>query len=166
MKPIPLTEILSEKAHQEVVTASPDDTVQQAAARMNEHGIGCLLVLEGDQIAGIVTERDCMRHLAGADAEQCAIAKVRQVMSPKVVAVEASYQLDQCLAIMNERRIRHLPVIRDKAVVALVSQGDLVRRVLQDQHDEIQDLADYILDVYPGTPVINPPVSAPASHER
>jgi CBS domain-containing protein len=126
-----------------VWSVSPDDTVLHALGIMAEHEIGAVLVLEGEQVIGILTERDYARKvvLAGRSSKNSAI---REVMTHDVICVEPEQTIDECLALMTEERVRHLPVIEGKRVAGLVSIGDLVRATIAEQEQVIEHLQHYI----------------------
>ena len=146
----PISHVLERKPRQYVVTVSPGSTVQTAATRMHEHGISCLLVVDGATVLGVVTDRDCTRHLAWTAPGDGDALPIRRLMNPRVVVVEPTFTVAQCLAIMCDRRVRHLPVIEDVAVVGIVSRGDLLRFLVREDRHHFQDVSDFILDVQPG----------------
>ncbi len=126
-----------------VWSVSPDDTVLHALGVMAEHEIGAVLVLEGENVIGILTERDYARKvvLAGRSSKNSAI---REVMTHDVICVEPEKTIGECLALMTEERVRHLPVIEGKRVAGLVSIGDLVRATIAEQEQVIEHLQHYI----------------------
>ena len=126
-----------------VWSVGPDDTVLHALGVMAEHEIGAVLVLEGDAVLGILTERDYARKvvLAGRSSKESAI---REVMTHDVICVEPERTIDECLAIMTEDRVRHLPVLDGKHLTGLVSIGDLVRATISEQEQVIEHLQTYI----------------------
>jgi CBS domain-containing protein len=137
-----LSEILDEKGG-DVLRIDADATVFEAVSRMVEANVGSLLVQEDGEIAGIVTERDYLRRCAleGRTDEETA---VREIMSAPLVVATPQTTIDECMAMMTDRRIRHLPVVEEGEVVGLVSIGDLVKFKSQQQTFEIQYLTDYI----------------------
>lgn len=126
-----------------VWSVGPDDTVLHALGIMAEKEIGAVLVLEGDGIVGILTERDYARKvvLLGRSSRESAI---RDVMTHEVICVTPDKTIDRCLALMTNKRVRHLPVVDDKHVVGLVSIGDLVHARIQEQEQVIEQLQHYI----------------------
>ena len=126
-----------------VWSVRPDDTVLHALAVMAEHEIGAVLVLDGDEIAGILTERDYARKvvLVGRSSKNSAI---RDVMTREVITVPPDEAIDACLALMTEKRVRHLPVVERQSVAGLVSIGDLVRARIAEQEQVIEQLQHYI----------------------
>jgi len=133
----------------EVHTVSPAATVYEAVDRMVRHNVGSLLVVEGDEIHGIITERDYLREivLKGRTSRE---TPVREVMTARVVCVGPDDTIEGCMAIMTEKRIRHLPVVEEGRIAGLVSIGDVVKRLSMDQRAEIRYLTEYITGKYPG----------------
>jgi CBS domain-containing protein len=126
-----------------VHSVRPDDTVLAALGVMAEHDIGAVLVLEGDEIAGLLTERDYARKVAlvGRASKD---SPVRAIMTVDVVCVPPSHTVEACMALMTERRVRHLPVVEGRRVVGLVSIGDLVKATIDEQEFTINQLKNYI----------------------
>jgi CBS domain-containing protein len=137
-----LAEILNEKGH-DVLKIGGDATVLEAVRRMVEANVGSLLVTEGDAIAGIVTERDYLRRAALAERSENE-TPVREIMTSPLVVATPDTPIDECMALMTERRLRHVPVVDGGDVVGLVSIGDLVKFKSKQQSFEIQYLTDYI----------------------
>ena len=137
-----LREILEGKAAG-VLTIDAGASVLDAVARMVEANVGSLLVTEDGGIAGIVTERDYLRRVAleGRDDRS---TPVREIMSAPLIVVTPETSVDECMALMTDRRIRHVPVVDGGEVVGLVSIGDLVKFRSQQQTFEIQYLTQYI----------------------
>lgn len=121
----------------------PDDTVLAALGVMAEHDIGAVLVLDGDELAGILTERDYARKvvLAGRSSKD---SPVRAIMTGDVVCVAPDRSIEDCMALMTEQRIRHLPVVANGQVIGLVSIGDLVKATIDEQEFTINQLKNYI----------------------
>jgi CBS domain-containing protein len=138
-----VSDILEEKGG-EVLSIEADASVFDAIKRMVEANVGSLLVMEGGRLAGIVTERDYLRRvtLEGRTERETA---VREIMSAPLVYVTPETSLDECMGVMTERRIRHLPVLgEDRNVVGLVSIGDVVKYRSKRQDVQIRLLTDYI----------------------
>ena len=136
------TEILDEKGG-DVLRIEADASVFEAVRRMVGANVGSLLVLEDGEVAGIVTERDYLRRCAleeRTDRE----TPVREIMSSPLVVATPETTVDECMALMTDRRIRHLPVVDEGEIVGLVSIGDLVKFKSDRQTFEIQYLTDYI----------------------
>jgi CBS domain-containing protein len=126
-----------------VWSVRPDDTVLHALGVMAERGIGAVLVLDQDRLVGILTERDYARRvvLLGRSSRDSAI---KDVMTAQVVCVAPDRQIDECMALMTDKRVRHLPVLDHKQVVGLISIGDLVKATIADQEFTIAQLQSYI----------------------
>jgi CBS domain-containing protein len=127
----------------EVFAIGPDAPVLQAIRLMAEKRIGALLVMEAGKLAGIVSERDYARKvvLQGRSSKD---TPVRDIMTARVVTVGLADTTDHCMQIVTERRIRHLPVLDGEAVLGVVSIGDLVKAVIEDQQLELDQLQRYI----------------------
>ena len=126
-----------------VFTVKADDSVYEAIKLMAEKGIGALVVTDGDSIAGIITERDYARKVVLMDRSSKA-TPVRDIMSKAVRFVRPDQTTDDCMALMTERRMRHLPVIENDRLVGMVSIGDLVKNIIAEQQFTIQQLEFYI----------------------
>jgi CBS domain-containing protein len=122
---------------------APGDPVLTAIKKMAEHHIGALLVMNGDKLVGIVSERDYARKvvLLGRSAEE---TRVEAIMTSKVVTVTPRQDAHDCMRLMTDLRIRHLPVLAGDRVVGVLSIGDLVRAVIEEQERTIADLESYI----------------------
>jgi CBS domain-containing protein len=136
-----LAEILEAKGA-EVHEIDADATVLDAVRTMVEMNVGSLLVTEGGEITGIVTERDYLRRVTLQGRTEG--APVREIMSSPIVVATADTTVDECMALMTDRRIRHVPVVDGDRVVGLVSIGDLVKFKSEEQTFEIQFLTNYI----------------------
>jgi CBS domain-containing protein len=137
-----ISDILDEKGH-EVLEIDAGASVLDAVRRMVDANVGSLLVKEADRVVGIVTERDYLRRCAleRRDDERTA---VRTVMSSPLVVVTPETPVDECMAIMTDRRIRHVPVVVDGDVVGMISIGDLVKHRSEQQSFELKYLTDFI----------------------
>ena len=136
-----LAEILEEKGG-DVLEIDAGSSVLEAVQLMVENNVGSLLVTEGGEVAGIVTERDYLRRVTLEGRTEG--APVREIMSSPLVVATLETTVDECMALMTDRRIRHVPVVDDDKVVGLVSIGDLVKFKSKLQTFEIQFLNDYI----------------------
>ena len=136
-----VAEILAEKGR-DVLRIDGGSSVLDAVRTMVEANIGSLLVTDGDDIAGIVTERDYLRRvtLEGRSED----APVREIMTSPLIVVTPETEIEECMAMMTDRRIRHLPVVEDDEVVGIVSIGDIVKFRSKQQSFEIKYLTDYI----------------------
>lgn len=135
---------LLESKGPEVHSISPDAAVIDAIRLMAEKGIGALVVLEaGGRLAGMVSERDYARKIV-LDGRSSKETPVRDIMSTDVVTVGPDEVAPACMQLVTERRVRHLPVVVDGEVVGLVSIGDLVKAVIEEQQYELEQLQRYI----------------------
>ena len=127
-----------------VHTVSPDDTVLDALRVMAEHNIGAVLVTSGGALVGILSERDYARKMVlhGKASHDTA---VREVMTATLVSVTPRWTCDECMAVMTERHVRHLPVLDDGRLTGVISIGDVVRAVVQEQQSTITTLESFIL---------------------
>ena len=136
-----LAEILEEKGGH-VLEIDADATVLEAVQQMVAMNVGSLLVTVEGEVSGIVTERDYLRRVTLEDRTEQ--APVREIMSAPLVVATPETTIDECMALMTDRRIRHVPVVEEGKVVGLVSIGDLVKFKSKLQTFEIQFLNDYI----------------------
>ena len=136
-------QILSEKSKQEVISVDPAASVLEAARMMNEHHIGSLVVLEGDRLQGIFTERDVMRRIV-AEGKNPDTTPVRDVMTHPVACAAPHTAYTELCTVMREERIRHLPVVEDDKVLGMISIGDLNRADHDDQEKTIKYLEQFM----------------------
>ncbi len=137
-----LSEILEEKGHQ-VLEIEADASVFEAVKQMVEANVGSLLVTEGGRVTCIVTERDYLRRVT-LHGRTDRNTPVREIMSSPLIVATPETPVDECMALMTDRRIRHVPVVEGGEVVGVVSIGDLVKFKSKRQSFEIQYLTDYI----------------------
>jgi CBS domain-containing protein len=126
-----------------VWSVAPSDTVFSALETMAEHNIGAVLVLDGDELSGIVTERDYARKVK-LQALGSNDTPVGQIMTTVVHTVVPSATVAECMQLMTDERVRHLPVVDDGRLVGIVSIGDVVKAMIAQQRDLIADLERYI----------------------
>ena len=137
-------DLLRNRTMGEVFSVGPDASVQEALDLLREHNVGALLVMEMDgKVNGILSERDIVRKVSWQDksAEQ---TKVRDIMTGKVFYVEASQSVEECMALMNEKNIRHLPVYDKGILLGLISVRDVLRAVISEQQILLTHLEKYI----------------------
>jgi len=143
----PILSILKSKPER-LVSVSPSETVQEAVAVMNQHKIGCTVVLEDGALAGIFTERDILaRVVAGGLDPKTTL--VRTVMTSPVQTVTPSTSIDDVMALMFEKRIRHIPVMDDGKIVTLISIGDVNRWTVLVHKAEAEALRNYVTGGFP-----------------
>ena len=136
-----IRQILSRKS--EVFSVRPDATVLDALRQMEERNIGALLVMEGERLVGIFSERDYARRMV-LHGRASKDTPVREVMTPEVFVISPDVTSGECMVHMTDRHIRHLPVVEDGRVVGVISIGDVVRAVIQDLRFTIHQLESYI----------------------
>ena len=137
-----VSEILDEKGRR-VLEIDAEVSVLAAVKQMVEANVGSLLVTEGGEVRGIVTERDYLRRVA-VEGRVDAETPVREIMSSPLIVVTPETSVDECMAVMTSRRIRHLPVVDEGGVAGIISIGDLVKYQSKQQSVQIQFLHDYI----------------------
>jgi len=128
---------------QEIWSVTPTDTVYAAVEKMAEKGIGALVVLDGGKLVGMVSERDYARKviLAGKASKT---TRVADIMTANVVYVEPQATVQECMALMTDKHVRHLPVMENGELLGLVSIGDLVKAIIAEQQFMIEELQHYI----------------------
>jgi CBS domain-containing protein len=138
-----LVQHLLDSKGREIISVSAEASVLDAIKTMAERAVGSLLVMQGDELLGIVTERDYARKgiVKGRSSETTAVG---EIMTAKVRTATVNDTVNNCMAIMTERRIRHLPVVDDGKVIGMISIGDLVQAIISDQQEEIEHLEHYI----------------------
>jgi CBS domain-containing protein len=136
-------DLLKSKADQSVHTITPAASVFDALKLMADKDVGALLVMEGDKVAGIITERDYARKIA-LMSRLSAETEVREIMTSAVMYVHPSQTTEECMVLMTESRLRHLPVIDGGELLGLISIGDIVKDIIREQKFMIQQLEHYI----------------------
>lgn len=137
-----IREILTHKGGT-TYTVSPDTTVFEAIHMMADKNVGALLVTRDNKLAGIITERDYTRKVA-LKGRSSKGTRVNEILSGQVVSVTPDHTVDQCLRLMTEHRVRHLPVLEGQQILGVVSIGDLVNWVISAQNSTIHQLETYI----------------------
>lgn len=137
-----IRQLLKEKGH-DILTIGPDDTVYDAVKMMADNNVGALLVMDGDTLRGKISERDYARNviLRGRSSSD---TRVGDVMSQNVVCARPDQSVEECMAVMTDKSVRHLPVLEDKRVIGIISIGDLVKSVIRDQQFVIDQLEHYL----------------------
>lgn len=126
-----------------VATIERGATVLDAATLMNQRHIGALMVMEGEKIAGIFTERDILNRVVAARRDP-ATTRVEEVMTSKVAFCTRDQSLESCRSFMANKKLRHLPVVEDDKLVGMVSSGDILAREIQEQEETIKYLHEYM----------------------
>lgn len=134
--------LLDAKGH-DTLSIGPDASVLNAIKLMAEKGVGALVIMQGDALAGIVTERDYARKVILKDRSSHE-TPVRDIMTTNVLTASNDDNVEHCMNLMTDKRVRHLPVVEDGKVVGIISIGDLVKAVIADQKQEIEHLEQYI----------------------
>jgi len=127
----------------EIISIVEEASVLDAIKMMAERSIGSLLVMEGSELKGIVTERDYARKVI-VKGRSSKSTQVKEIMTADVLTATTNQTVNQCMTVMTERRIRHLPVVEDGEVLGMISIGDLVQAIIADQQEEIEQLEQYI----------------------
>lgn len=136
-------DLLAQKKSGGVITVSPDATVQDAARVMHDHGIGSLVVADGEALMGIVTERDVLWRVV-AQGRDAATTVVREVMTVDVIVVRPDREIDEIEAILRHHRIRHVPVAGDHGLLGMLSIGDVNAFRADSDHQKVEYLTEYI----------------------
>lgn len=134
---------LLERKGSDIWSIKPDSSVYEAIEMMADKGIGALLVVKDDELVGIVSERDYARKviLKGRSSKG---TPVKDIMTKRVLFVPPDRSLDECMALMSEKRIRHLPVMEDERLIGVFSSGDVIKAIISEQEYIIEQLESYI----------------------
>ena len=134
---------LLDKKGRDIISVKPEISVLDAIRLMAEKGIGSLVVMEDQELLGIMSERDYARKviIKGRSSESTAVS---EIMTANVFTTSSSETVSDCMSVMTEKKIRHLPVVEDNVVIGMISIGDLVEAIISDQQEEIEQLEHYI----------------------
>lgn len=143
-----LAEIIQEKGGR-VCCVDPEATVMDAVGLMKKNKIGALLVMDKEDVVGMLTERDIVFRVIAEEIVPSAI-KVHEVMSKDVCVIKADNTVRDAMQVVTEKRFRHLPVVSDGKLIGMVSSGDLTRKIVAENEGVIHTLYDYIHGAYPG----------------
>ncbi|MFP0156129.1 CBS domain-containing protein [Acinetobacter baumannii] len=138
-----VAQVIKNKSEQAIFTISPEATVLEAITIMAEKGIGALVVAEGEQVVGILSERDYTRKVTLMERSSYSTT-VAEIMTAKVITVGLNNTVEECLQLMTDRHLRHLPVLDNGKLVGFISIGDLVKATMEDQKVLIEQLKQYI----------------------
>ena len=138
----PVSKILEHKGS-EVASITRDQTALDAARLMNDKRIGSLVVLEGDKVIGIVTERDILRRLVACECDPSQ-TPVSKIMSSPVACCRPRTSIEECRGVMTEKRIRHLPVVEKGRLQGIITSGDILAREIEESQNTIEYLHEYL----------------------
>jgi len=134
---------LLERKGRHIISVRPDASVLDAIRLMAEKNIGAVLVMDGDDLRGIMSERDYARKVI-VKGRSSSSTLVADIMTADVLTTSSGETVNNCMELMTEMRIRHLPVVEDNVVIGVISIGDLVQAIISDQQEEIEQLEHYI----------------------
>lgn len=140
---ITVKQVLQAKGYHDVWSIAPDSTVYDALKMMSDKGVGALPVVEGEKLVGIMSERDYARKviLRGRSSLK---TPVREIMTERVIVVHPDQTMRECMELMTNKRVRHLPVVSNDQLIGLISIGDVLKEIISEQELFIQDLQNYI----------------------
>lgn len=140
---MPTVKDILDKKGVKVVAVAADNTVHEAAKRMNEHRIGAVVVVSGEKVIGIFSERDVLNRVVAAQKDAASI-KVKEVMTSPVACCKLSSKLSECEMVMTQKKIRHLPVVEDGKLCGMISAGDVLAWRSASQESTIEYLNQYL----------------------
>ncbi len=134
---------LLDKKGKDIWSIGPDDFVIDAIQEMADRNVGALVVIKNDKLVGIISERDYARKVILADKSSHK-TQVREIMTANVICGRPEQTIDECMAVMTEKRMRHLPILLEKQLIGMITLGDVVKSIIEDQEHEIEELYHYI----------------------
>ncbi len=143
-----LGQIIEEKGNR-ICRVDPEVSIDDAAKLMKKERVGGLLVMQGEKITGVLTERDIVYRVLAEEMDP-AVTKVHEVMTKDVVVIKPSLTVREAMKVVTEKRFRHMPVVSSGQLLGIVSSGDLTRRIAAEDEGVIHSLYDYIYGTYPG----------------
>ncbi|BCU64988.1 hypothetical protein F941_01394 [Acinetobacter bouvetii DSM 14964 = CIP 107468] len=138
-----VAQVLQDKPQHAIHTIAPDETVLKAISLMADKGIGALVVTHEDKVVGILSERDYTRKIALMERTSFNTT-VNEIMTAKVLTITRTATVEDCLELMTDKHLRHLPVVENERLIGLISIGDLVKAAMEDQKKLIDQLQQYI----------------------
>ena len=143
-----LKEILAKKGA-EISSVCPETSIEEAVEMMNRKRIGAMIIMNGDELVGIFTERDLLNRVI-VEKIDLASTPIHKVMTRDLVVVKPSLTVSRAMRVVTEKRLRHLPVVEDGKLMGMISSGDLTRSLAAEGEEMISTLMDYINGTYPG----------------
>ena len=140
---ITVKQVLQDKGYPETWTITPEATVFDALKLLSEKRVGALPVIEGENLVGILSERDYARKVI-LQGKSSLNTPVREIMTEKVISVDPEESMQACMELMTNMRVRHLPVLADSKLIGIISIGDVLKEIITEQELFIRDLQNYI----------------------
>jgi len=143
MAKIPIRLLLNQKQYHPIYTIEADASVWQFIEKINHLNVGALCVMNDQQLEGMISERDIIRKIVGKSLDMMTI-KVKEIMTTHVISITPDSTISQALSMMTHKRIRHLPVLEENKLIAMISIGDLTKWIIEQQQKDINHLTSYI----------------------
>jgi CBS domain-containing protein len=140
---ITVQQVLKDKGYSDVWTVSPAASVYDALKLMSDKNVGALPVIEAGKLVGIISERDYARKVI-LKGKSSLNTPVSEIMTQEVISVQPKQSMEECMSLMTQKRVRHLPVLADDQLMGIISIGDVLKEIISDQKAFIQSLQDYI----------------------